>query len=133
MIQSQEERGREERQLRGAEDERVGKKHSQVWRPPPPNLPQEVVRGGTRKELYIDHTAKMGETRAGTEGTSDQRHFSEPWPDLWEKLQKKGKACFPPGREHPGWASNRQSGNRRRGVNMLVSSMQIQGQRILSK
>lgn len=73
----------------------------------PPNLPQEVVRGGTGKELYIDHTAKMGETRAGIEGKSDQRHLSEPWPDLREKLQKKGKA-----------AGNRQSGNRRRGVNM---------------
>ena len=49
----------------------------------PPNLPQEVVRGGTGKELYIDHTAKMGETRAGIEGKSDQQHLSEPWPDLW--------------------------------------------------
>lgn len=34
-----------------------------MWRPPP-NLPQEVGRGGRRQEagkgLYIDHTAKMG-------------------------------------------------------------------------
>lgn len=80
-----------------------------------PNLPQEVVRGGTGKELFIDHTTKMGETRAGIEGKRDQQHLSEPWPDLWGKLQKKGKPCFHPGRKQRSWARNRQSGDRRGG------------------
>lgn len=111
MIQSQEQRGREERQLRGAEDERVGKK-TLPGVEATPNLPQEVVRRGTGKELYIDHTTKMGETRAGIEGKSDQQHLSEPWPDLRENLQKKGKPCFHPGRKQRSWARNRQSGGR---------------------
>ena len=61
-TKSRTQRCREERQLSGAEDERA-EKCDRVWRPPP-NLPQEVGRGGRRQEagkgLYIDHTAKMG-------------------------------------------------------------------------